>query len=1010
MNEQLIRDIVDISANKQVEKLTSDLEKNNKLLQDNIVSAKQFNDIISQSKGFSDFNKNAAASAKQQEQLAKLTASRQLAEERLASFRAQEQAKADLRARKEQENLAKIEAANNKAAEAARRRAQLVSESTSSDLAGSSSTGGNNTGTTVNAVDVAAANAANSITAETGAIERNTEAGNDNARTRRQLAVAAEQERLNNIANTRAIRLEARERNAAQGSLEQRRAALIRLQGVFDNLNEQERASPFGQRLQRLLPQLNDQVLALERSTGRSQRNVGNYFQQAFNGLRTIANILPGVGIAGLLAFATEPLLEYIQQLDVFKKSAREAINETALQSSEYSKAVSDINKLKVSIQEFQSGTISKRELVDRYNESLGQTVGKLNSAQEVEAFYNSKAGDFVNAMLLRSRAAAALQKATEDAVKVQERASSGPSFMDKTAAVFANLPEILFPSSVEELDKTLAKVNERSKQAQNMGVKSLEKNAKDSFAIFAELQKEADKYANKNGFNFRNENNRDGENAARKAAQALIQIQIDNNKEALRYYQEGLENQQFSLDARLEQLKNFSDVSVEILRLEGEKEKKGRKMTADEIIAIDNDTKSKQIKVREDAANQVLVITRQSNARIKAIIDEQNQKDLTDTERMRDIELASLTKALNDGLIGQTEYDQKRKKIENDYTEFYIGLQIKQTQAAIDAAKLRGENTEDAEAKLAAIKLKYLELTTDKQKQANAELDKEADELAQREIDRRQKVQEIANELFELGRTIGNAVYTRRINQIENEKTALTERTAFEIEQVNDSVLAESEKADKIAIINARAQSNQALLDEKIKQEKIKQARFDKAAAIASIIMNTAVAVTKTLAVGLGFFSQPLAILTAALGAIQLGAVLATPIPQYKDGKSKSNKYSGSAIVGDGGMSELIIEPDGRMYVTPNTPTLTNVGRDTQVVSGPDFKRMLAKPNTNGFNSDKGFDVSPLLRDNNKQTSKIVKALNSQMSHNTQITEKGFRAGKARADKNNSWYNKNFR
>lgn len=1010
MNEQLIRDIVAISANKQVEKLDGDLDKLNKTFQDSIVAAKQFNDIISQSKSFSDFNKNAAASAKQQEQLAKITANRQLAEERLASFRAQEQAKADLRAKKEQENLAKIEAQNNKAAEAARRRARIVGESTASDLAGSSSTGGNNTGTTVNAVDVAAANAANSITAETGAIERNTEAGSENAQTRRQLAVAAEQERLNNIANTRSIRLEARERNAAQGSLEQRRAALIRLQGVFDNLNEQERASPFGQRLQRLLPQLNDQVLALERSTGRSQRNVGNYFQQAFNGLRNIANILPGVGIAGLLAFATEPLLDYIEKLDIFKQSAKDAINATALQSSEYGKAVSDINKLKVSIQEFQTGTISKTELVNRYNESIGQTVGKLNTAQEVEAFYNSKAGNFVQAMLLRARAAAALQKATEDATKVQERATSGPTFMDKTAAYLANVPDLLFADfDPKAKNKILKRIDEFAKKAQIQGVKQLENEAKTSLQIFADLQIEADKFAQSKNLNFTKPGD-GGENAARKAAQALIQIQIDNNKEALRYYQEGLENQQFSLDARLEQLKNFSDVSVEILRLEGEKEKKGRKMTADEIIAIDNDTKSKQIKVREDAANQVLVITRQSNARIKAIIDEQNQKDLTDTERMRDIELASLTKALNDGLIGQTEYDQKRKKIENDYTEFYIGLQIKQTQAAIDAAKLRGENTEDAEAKLAAIKLKYLELTTDKQKQANAELDKEADELAQREIDRRQKVQEIANELFELGRTIGNAVYTRRINQIENEKTALTERTAFEIEQVNDSVLAESEKADKIAIINARAQSNQALLDEKIKQEKIKQARFDKAAAIASIIMNTAVAVTKTLAVGLGFFSQPLAILTAALGAIQLGAVLATPIPQYKDGKSKSNKYSGSAIVGDGGMSELIIEPDGRMYVTPNTPTLTNVGRDTQVVSGPDFKRMLAKPNTNGFNSDKGFDVSPLLRDNNKQTSKIVKALNSQMSHNTQITEKGFRAGKARADKNNSWYNKNFR
>jgi len=58
------------------------------------LAAKTLNDVLSQSKGFAEFNKNAAASTKQAEQLAKLTASRKLAEERLAAFRAQEQAKA----------------------------------------------------------------------------------------------------------------------------------------------------------------------------------------------------------------------------------------------------------------------------------------------------------------------------------------------------------------------------------------------------------------------------------------------------------------------------------------------------------------------------------------------------------------------------------------------------------------------------------------------------------------------------------------------------------------------------------------------------------------------------------------------------------------------------------------------------------------------------------------------------------------------------------------------------
>lgn len=68
-----------------------------------------------------------------------------------------------------------------------------------------------------------------------------------------------------------------REQMAAKGSLEQRRAALIRLTRTYDNLNAQERNSPYGVRLQRTIGGVTDQLKQLEGATGRAQRNVGNY-------------------------------------------------------------------------------------------------------------------------------------------------------------------------------------------------------------------------------------------------------------------------------------------------------------------------------------------------------------------------------------------------------------------------------------------------------------------------------------------------------------------------------------------------------------------------------------------------------------------------------------------------------------------------------------------------------------------------------------------------------------
>lgn len=66
---------------------------------------------------------------------------------------------------------------------------------------------------------------------------------------------------------------------------------------------------------------------------------------------------------------------------------------------------------------------------------------------------------------------------------------------------------------------------------------------------------------------------------------------------------------------------------------------------------------------------------------------------------------------------------------------------------------------------------------------------------------------------------------------------------------------------------------------DRKIAAMKTKQARADKAAAIAAAISNTAVAITATLGTPI------LAAVVAALGAAQVATIAAQPIPQFADG-----------------------------------------------------------------------------------------------------------------------------
>jgi len=129
-----------------------------------------------------------------------------------------------------------------------------------------------------------------------------------------------------------------------------------------------------------------------------------------------------------------------------------------------------------------------------------------------------------------------------------------------------------------------------------------------------------------------------------------------------------------------------------------------------------------------------------------------------------------------------------------------------------------------------------------------------------------------------------------------------------------------------------------QAIAQEKLdkdvaaKKAKIqrKQAIAEKMSAIASAIMNTATAVTKTLG-ELGFLGIPMSSIVAGLGAVQVATIAAQPIPQFADGGVVSGptlglmgEYSGArsnpeviapldrlkSIIGDTGSSSTVI-PD---------------------------------------------------------------------------------------------------
>ena len=183
-------------------------------------------------------------------------------------------------------------------------------------------------------------------------------------------------------------------------------------------------------------------------------------------------------------------------------------------------------------------------------------------------------------------------------------------------------------------------------------------------------------------------------------------------------------------------------------------------------------------------------------------------------------------------------------------------------------------------------------------------------------------------------------------------------DQTKFVDEQLQSGVLSQKEAtAEKIAI------------DEQYRKKQheiaVREAKLERANAISKIWIATAqaIAYAATAAWRDGGLAAPVlfgiytAMLTANAG-IQTATVLSKPLPEYAEGTDFHQ--GGLAYVGDGGRSEMLLTPQGRVYKTPNTRTLVNLERGTKVFPNFDKAMMLL--------ADKGNSEVKVISENRQQ------------------------------------------
>lgn len=429
--------------------------------------------------------------------------------------------------------------------------------------------------------------------------------------------------------------------------------------------------------------------------------------------------------------------------------------------------------------------------------------------------------------------------------------------------------------------------------------------------------------------------------------------------------------NKQNSFSDRLKAVDKYEADSKRLIKVAenaalkdaGEVEEKKiliRKQFADQAKQAETEANTERYNIHKEQLEAILAADKAAADDAIGILNQVNDKAISMLQAQRDKEIAVLEDKHKRGRISKIKYNADLLAIDDQYDIDRLGqiafneqsilevLQAKQ-QADVDAAKKAGapQSEIDKIVSNSGVNGQAQKVASAGQNLQNAISKQGKDETKSADEAKQERIKEITKgvadlqELQDDASKILQANYQAEIDLLQKKSELIQQQAQDQIDAENRSLDSAKTKADKIAIINAKAAAQQKLITEQENQIKRKQAEADRAASIAKIIENTAVAVVAALADG-PISGEILAGIVAALGAAQLAVVLATPIPAFVHGGEMP--YTGIAQFGEAGQ-ELRIEPGGDTSLTPGTTTRGIVKKGTRFVDANTTTKLLTRP-----------------------------------------------------------------
>ncbi|GEM_PF-4385457 len=210
-------------------------------------------------------------------------------------------------------------------------------------------------------------------------------------------------------------------------SLKDQRAILASLQKQYAALSTEQTKSAIGKELASDIRIARTEIKRLEAGAVSSFGAVGNAANKGFGAIRQLAYILPGFGIAGIIGLLSDSIGKLASELFKAKGSfdsfrvAQESLSK-AFKDSSYTKAVVSIKELSINIDLAKRGFLDKKAVLKQYNDTLGDSLGKVNSLDEAEKNIVKNGEAFIRVTLLKAAANITLNKAAQKYAELQDK------------------------------------------------------------------------------------------------------------------------------------------------------------------------------------------------------------------------------------------------------------------------------------------------------------------------------------------------------------------------------------------------------------------------------------------------------------------------------------------------------------------------------------------------------------------------------------------------------------